>query len=1847
MERKVPRKRPRPAWDQKGVAPAIEDDVDIDDETAPGDALEGPVQESKPPPADTLTIDTDARGSSIKNSSLGTTGTEASPTLTPHTLRLLKLIEEGSADHAKMAASHLTALTKDSPPLVLWEILGRLQAFLVSPAWNTRSNAGLAMEGVAQHLPQADQDAFLNDGLPSCFTAKSSNMWLDLPSLIQDNLMTAVILDKGQVLVGSAESRFQVEEEEEQIEHFDRSQQDATNFCELRLEMQRHIMARRLGLSGLGRFQGDWLTGELANDLEILDAPTDSFLPTSGDMRQPTRKRPVRKRTKGTDPRSESHMSIRALLTLQIQQQQQKQHGTFQPHQCDEDVDDDLQLGSMRVSHRTSQSLLAGELVYRMFDSSWHVRHGSLIGILALIRAWKAHRRHSEDTFGVWPHDILARCLCVLALDRFGDFSGVSAEAFSNGVVAPVREMAGQVFSVVFLMSPQVLQRQALTLICQLLQYQEWEVRHGALIALKYVVALMRTTSDMDQEWQHVLIAKVNDLAIATLEDENDDVQSVTAQLLGLSLGEDYPVPSCDQPDNNVLIRVARSLWKSLSNVRLVSSSIQDLVSLFSTIICTNADIVLPVPSTQNSALNGLVQILWRLNELLECDYISVKITIVRIVGTLTPRLAGLLVNRKEDVKVEDNDINSARDWYCRIVEIIYSIYCEYSLSHEDGSNSDLITLLAITEKAWMVLSTFSNSILKGSASCQIDLEKHLLLQYFTLKDLSCIKLKTLTEASSENRLRVRLNQSRIIAQFLILGGEDYLRVRHDVVELCVFACVNSPFFYQCEAACFLIAAFDQANDQSRLSCPAHLKGTIEFSHAMVEQRLHSMMFSTYVEGFEQSVASITSKIVEAFSDCLDKVTARKVSGRTAATTVVEHWRKIAIADSTSTIPVTMDWMRKSTVLAGTLTSGDNFLPKTLTPVVRPLMTSIQNEHDEACQRLTCSFTVRLLGRLSSSVPADKAEGYKKTFSKVLGNLCNMVASNAEPGSSASSQVVGLLVNELPGPSLCDLEPVYIRLVTLNDTSTIGPMESKRSALLILEAACCCLCRGRAITYGILKDFVPQLIYLCVEGDHDLRSLALRIVKGLCAVDEASVLEWAIPILVSPLRDSEHNGSRKSACEALRDILNSTKTATTLCPFVRLLLPISMTLMTDSVRSCAEIGAKVFSRLVHVAPLVKERAASTIEKDANLVIDHLIHGKKIPDCRISAPVAQALRDAGITLRNYQMEGISWLRFLQSVKLNGALCDSMGLGKTLQALVAVALLHDDGNKNPQNDPKNVPPSLVVCPSSVVGHWMNEIKKFFPRGQIFRAVALVGTPSQRKETMKAILTSFNLVVTNYAVLRSDVEAISTVNWSYCVLDEGHLLRNPKTATARASRRLQSRHRLILTGTPVQNKVNEVWATFDFLMPNFLGSSTEFAKEFARPISKGHNGEANAADIAFGMEKLKLLHQQVLPFILRREKEEVLKELPPKIITRIPCFMSSVQKRLYHQFCTSEQGQRSLSVLHQAMTGDLTGTNELSSFSSEVLKSLLYLRLLCTHPYLVKMQSVSSSPVDAAMYDISASGKLLALKELLRDAGIYSQELSAADNDSSLLYCDSVEDADASELNEILEPSMSGIGKFRTQDGTELNGSRCLIFAQFKHSLDIVEELLLKPHMPSVHYLRLDGKVPASKRSEIVDTFNYDDRFKILLLTTRVGGLGLNLTGADTVIFLEHDWNPHSDIQAMDRAHRIGQKKTVHVYQLVTVNSIEEKTMVLHEKKLAMSAAIVNTENSSMYSMGTDRLLDIFQYRSEVSKGANGQSSDLENALDALVERYEYEYESLSLHDFISGLDGRKCDKETLPG
>ena len=563
-------------------------------------------------------------------------------------------------------------------------------------------------------------------------------------------------------------------------------------------------------------------------------------------------------------------------------------------------------------------------------------------------------------------------------------------------------------------------------------------------------------------------------------------------------------------------------------------------------------------------------------------------------------------------------------------------------------------------------------------------------------------------------------------------------------------------------------------------------------------------------------------------------------------------------------------------------------------------------------------------------------------------------------------------------------------------------------------------------------------------------------------------------------------------------------------------------------------------------------------------MSQLLDPKKIEPFKI--PVAIKAE-----LRSYQQEGVNWLHFLNKYHLHGILCDDMGLGKTLQTLCIVASDHhhraEEFAKTQSPDARRLP-SLIVCPPTLSGHWQQEVKTYAP---FLTVTAYVGPPSERKH-MRDKLDEPDIVITSYDVCRNDADVLAKYNWNYVVLDEGHLIKNPKAKITVAVKKLASNHRLILTGTPIQNNVVELWSLFDFLMPGFLGSEKVFHDRFSKPIANSRFSKASSKEQEAGALAIEALHKQVLPFLLRRLKEEVLNDLPPKILQNYYCDLSELQKKLFEDF-TRKQGKK---------LQDEAGRDDKEA-KQHIFQALQYMRKLCNSPALVmKPEHAYYAETQrllgkqgTSLEDHTHAPKLTALRDLLIDCGIGVE----GDTSNDPLY----------------QP---------------IKPHRALVFCQMKEMLDMVQNTVLKKLLPSVSYLRLDGSVEANKRQDIVNKFNSDPSYDLLLLTTSVGGLGLNLTGADTVIFVEHDWNPMKDLQAMDRAHRIGQKKVVNVYRLITRGTLEEKILNLQRFKIDVASTVVNQQNAGLSTMDTDQILDLFSFGDEgpgmISDKPQGQAS-----------------------------------------
>jgi TATA-binding protein-associated factor len=425
---------------------------------------------------------------------------------------------------------------------------------------------------------------------------------------------------------------------------------------------------------------------------------------------------------------------------------------------------------------------------------------------------------------------------------------------------------------------------------------------------------------------------------------------------------------------------------------------------------------------------------------------------------------------------------------------------------------------------------------------------------------------------------------------------------------------------------------------------------------------------------------------------------------------------------------------------------------------------------------------------------------------------------------------------------------------------------------------------------------------------------------------------------------------------------------------------------------------------------------------------------------------------------------------------------MGLGKTIQSLCAIAEAHLD-------HPNSF--SLIVCPASVVGHWLKEAKSYLD-------LPVHEHPDHGK----------GLLVISYNILNTNIEKIKKLHFLYAVLDEGHLLSNPKTKTFKAVKSISSTYRLILTGTPIQNKILDVWPFFDFLMPGFLGTQSDFTSTYQKHLkAKKVSNSVKFKDEYRALQKLHALHKKILPFALRRLKKDILQDLPEKIIQDYYIDLTSVQSSLIKNYNVS---------------------------SKNALENLTFIEKVCFHPFLVDKKFVDEE-----------SPKLNALKELLED-------------------CEISEEAGASH--------------------------KALVFSKSKKVLDLVEKCL-RLNFPETRFLRLDGDTPQVKRYEICNEFNQNLQVRVLIVTTKAGGVGLNLQAASVVIFIDHSWNPVADMQAMDRAHRIGQKKVVNIYRLIARDSLEEEILGLQVFKSKLASALVNTENSCMSSVDSVNLLSSF--------------------------------------------------------
>ncbi|XP_065188236.1 SWI/SNF-related matrix-associated actin-dependent regulator of chromatin subfamily A member 5-like [Sycon ciliatum] len=508
------------------------------------------------------------------------------------------------------------------------------------------------------------------------------------------------------------------------------------------------------------------------------------------------------------------------------------------------------------------------------------------------------------------------------------------------------------------------------------------------------------------------------------------------------------------------------------------------------------------------------------------------------------------------------------------------------------------------------------------------------------------------------------------------------------------------------------------------------------------------------------------------------------------------------------------------------------------------------------------------------------------------------------------------------------------------------------------------------------------------------------------------------------------------------------------------------------------------------------------------------------------------------MRDYQIRGLNWLISLYENKINGILADEMGLGKTLQTISLVGYMKHYRSMSG--------PHLVIVPKSTLTNWSMEFERWCPT---IRTCTLIGDKVKRQDFIdnKLKTEDFDVMITTYEMVLKVKGPIKKVQFKYLIIDEAHRIKNEKSKLSEIVREFQTEARLLLTGTPLQNNLHELWALLNFLLPEVFNSSDDFDAWF----------DMNKLDDDNGL--VKRLHSVLRPFVLRRLKSDVEKSLLPKKEVKIQVGLSKMQRAWYTKILMKD-----IDVVNGAGKTD----------KMRLLNILMQLRKCCNHPYLFD-GAEPGPPYTTDQHLVDNSGKLSLLDKLLP--------------------------------------------KLKEQ------GSRVLIFSQMTRVMDIMEDYFM---WRGFNYCRLDGSTAHEDRQVSINDFNRPGSEKfVFMLSTRAGGLGINLATADVVILFDSDWNPQVDLQAMDRAHRIGQKKQVRVFRFVTEHTVEERIVERADRKLHLDKVVIQQGRlvDAGTKVGKDEVLQMIRHGADkVFSSKDSTISD--ESIDRLLELNEQKTEEL---------------------
>ncbi|KAJ1024814.1 hypothetical protein NDA16_002854 [Ustilago loliicola] len=1432
--------------------------------------------------------------------------------------------------------------------------------------------------------------------------------------------------------------------------------------------------------------------------------------------------------------------------------------------------------------------LVVDTLSVDLFSPTWETRHGAALGLRELLKTQGsgggkvqlASKQDNAKMHKAWCDDMSIKLLCVFALDRLGDF-------VFDQVVAPVRETASQTLACLMPHMPESSILSVHNVLLQMIRQDHaaegaatdfnlgfaakrgkkgyvWEVRHAGLLGLKYEVVvkkdLLMSSAVVKSEPVAVkkeeadqkpltgqdadavidtgrMLQDVVEVAILGLKDDDDDVRAVAASAL---------VPIVDVILEKLPGEVGRlldQLWDCLGDLKDdLASSIGGVMDLLAKLVEHPGIVVhLKAEAQEQRALSLLIP---RLFPFFRHTITSVRLSMLNALRVFltVPSLPKDWIDERVLRLLFQNLVVEEKLPIRRASADAWS----HALAHVASDSANVQRLLdPYMINFFRIIMTPLGSPIDFSlfyrasfgSSSHADANRHNVDKGILTQDLSLVGV----DAVIRGRLSAAEALGGAMARFPRAEDESaFGPVLHEYLEStsALQKCLAAAIIQEWAQACAKLgvdlkdSSAVVADVASRLISVLETPAPPTYAEMTVMlQRIQAECQGLY-NSFQRD-AKVPKAKIPALPTTVDPLgmmvdaftidTAKHVAQSGFETLLSQSGSKAKKA----ALPLLEDRQRKLIAAIGFYQANKEkqdtqvfasiagavislkVLPSKLNPVIRSIMNSVKfeenldlqthsarsvaklieycvspvaksNPSDKIVKNLcafVCQDTTRVAifansknereGILSINEPAVVAKGPGRTSTKDEAVESEEVLQGKLIRRGAVAALVQLA--DLFGERLFDVVPMLWQCMSSALLSTFGSTAAEADAKIaqqddlgqsILDA-CAILDVNLPNLKGQLCDKVvellPALTLAIQSGFAVIRSAAAKCfaVVASCLTEVAlkHVVEQVVPLVADATSITNRQGSVELIYHTVQQL------DLKILPYVIFLIVPILGRMSDNDEKVRLVATNTFASLVKMVPLEAGLpdppgfSADLLQKreTERKFLMQLLDGSKVEPYQIPVKI-------NAKLRKYQQDGVNWMAFLAKYQLHGILCDDMGLGKTLQSICILSSKHHERAERYKEtkaaDAKPLP-SLIICPPTLTGHWCHEIKQY---ANNLRPLLYSGLPAERAR-LQAEIPRYDAVVMSYDVVRNDIAALSQISWNYCILDEGHVIRSAKTKTTKAVKMIRANHRLLLSGTPIQNNVLELWSLFDFLMPGFLGTERSFHERFGKPIIASRDGKLSAKEQEAAALALEALHKQVLPFLLRRLKEDVLDDLPPKIIQDIECDLGEIQKQLYDDF-SKEQDEE--------------------------------------------------------------------------EAEVFAGTTATA--------------------------------------GSGAGGA---------------------------------GKEPSVEKQH---TFNADPSIDVLLLTTQVGGLGLTLTGADTVIFVEHDWNPMKDLQAMDRAHRLGQKKVVTVYRLITKNTLEAKIMGLQRFKLNIANSVVNQQNKGMDSMDTEQILDLFNAQAgQPGGGANGNGAE----------------------------------------